>query len=64
MLTPVRVGFLGRNRDFSCAKARSELGYKPRYNVQESLRDAVTWYGKLNKEQMEDIPELRVLVAR
>jgi nucleoside-diphosphate-sugar epimerase len=64
MLTPVRVGFLGRNRDFSCEKAKRELGYKPRYRVQESLHDAVVWYGNLNKQELAQIPELRVLAGR
>jgi nucleoside-diphosphate-sugar epimerase len=64
MLTPVRVGFLGRNRDLSCAKAKAELGYKPRYSIEESLRDAVIWYSKLNTKELAQIPELRVLAGR
>jgi nucleoside-diphosphate-sugar epimerase len=64
MLTPVRVGFLGRNRDFSCEKAKNELGYSPRYRLEESLRDAVVWYGKLNRKELAQIPELRVLAGR
>lgn len=64
MLTPVRVGFLGRNRDFSCEKAKAQLGYRPRYSIEESLRDGVSWYNGLDKRERAQIPELRVLANR
>jgi nucleoside-diphosphate-sugar epimerase len=44
MITPIRSKFLGRNRHFSCEKARRELGYQPRFTLRQSLRDAVSWY--------------------
>jgi 2-alkyl-3-oxoalkanoate reductase len=58
MLTPVRVAFLGRNRDFDIEKAKRDLGYQPRYQLRESLRDAVSWYTQLNVRQLKTIPEL------
>jgi nucleoside-diphosphate-sugar epimerase len=60
MLTPVRVKFLGLNRDFSCEKAKRELGYKPKFSLQQSLVEAVGWYNKLNAFQRSLIPELQL----
>ena len=59
MLTPVRVAFLGLNRDFSCEKAKKELGYSPQYTLRHSLHDAAQWYSKLNEKDRAKIPELR-----
>jgi nucleoside-diphosphate-sugar epimerase len=44
MCTPVRVKFLGLTRTYSCEKAQRELGYRPRYTLEQSLKDAVAWY--------------------
>lgn len=44
ILTPIRVEFVGLHRDFSCEKAKSVLGYRPKYGLQESLVDGVRWY--------------------
>lgn len=44
MSTSIRVKFLGRARSYSCAKAMRELGYRPRYSLEQSLKDAVAWY--------------------
>lgn len=60
MLTPVRVKFLGRNRDFSCEKAKRDLEYKPRFSLQQSLADAVCWYNHLSAYQRSLIPELQL----
>lgn len=60
MLTPVRVKFLGLNRDFSCAKANRELGYKPEFSLQQSLADAVAWFNQLTAHQRSLIPELQL----
>jgi 2-alkyl-3-oxoalkanoate reductase len=46
MLTPVRVKFLALDRHLLCEKAKRELGYRPRYTLRESLRDAVAWNTK------------------
>lgn len=43
MLTPVRVKFLALDRHLLCDKAQRELGYRPRYPLRESIRDAVAW---------------------
>ncbi len=44
MLTPLRVNFLARPRYFDCGKAKRELGYRPRFTLRESIRDAIAWY--------------------
>lgn len=44
ILTPIRVEFVGLHRDFSCEKAKSMLGYQPRYRLEQSLADGVRWY--------------------
>ncbi len=47
--TPIRVKFLGRTRHYSMEKARRELGYEPRYDLRQSLRDAVAWWRSTNE---------------
>jgi nucleoside-diphosphate-sugar epimerase len=43
-LTQARLKFLGLNLDFSIEKARSELGYNPKYTFDEGIRDTMAWY--------------------
>jgi len=43
-LTQARVKFLGLNLDFSIEKAKRELGYRPRWNFDEGMRETVAWY--------------------
>lgn len=50
MCTPIRVKFLGRTRHYSCVKAVRELGYKPEFTLEQSLRDAVAWYRTEQKQ--------------
>lgn len=42
-LHPRRVGFFTKNRDFSIAKARALLGYKPLVSVEEGMRRTIEW---------------------
>jgi nucleoside-diphosphate-sugar epimerase len=44
VLTQARVKFLGLNLEFSIEKARSELGYRPRFSFDEGMRRTVAWY--------------------
>ena len=53
MLTPVRVAFLGRKRHLSCEKANRDLGYVPRFTLQESLRDAIAWHRRRTEAAAE-----------
>jgi nucleoside-diphosphate-sugar epimerase len=43
-LYPRRVAFFTRNRAFSSQKARSELGYEPRVDLDEGLARLAQWY--------------------
>jgi dihydroflavonol-4-reductase len=43
-LYPRRVAFFTRNRGFSSEKARRELGYAPRVDLEEGLGRLATWY--------------------
>lgn len=43
-LTQGRLKFLGLNLDFSIEKAKRELGYRPRWNFDEGMRETVAWY--------------------
>ena len=42
--TPARLKFAGLNLDFSIAKARTKLGYEPRVQFQEGMKNAIEWY--------------------
>ena len=44
ILNKARVKFLGLNLDFSCEKARRELGYEPRVKFHEAIRTSVAWF--------------------
>lgn len=41
-----RLKFLGLNLDFSIAKARSQLGYRPRYSFDDAMVETMDWYKK------------------
>jgi nucleoside-diphosphate-sugar epimerase len=43
-LTQGRLKLLGLNLDFSIEKAKRELGYRPRWNFDEGMRETVAWY--------------------
>jgi nucleoside-diphosphate-sugar epimerase len=39
-----RVDFFTKSRDFTIAKARERLGYRPRYSLEEGLRETLAGY--------------------
>jgi nucleoside-diphosphate-sugar epimerase len=43
-LTQGRLKLFGLNLDFSIEKARSQLGYRPRWSFDEGMRETVAWY--------------------
>jgi nucleoside-diphosphate-sugar epimerase len=43
-LTPAGIKLLGLNLDFSIEKARRELGYSPRVNFDQGMRETMAWY--------------------
>jgi nucleoside-diphosphate-sugar epimerase len=43
-VTRAKVKFLGLNLDFSIAKARRELGYRPRTAFDDAIQQTVAWY--------------------
>jgi nucleoside-diphosphate-sugar epimerase len=43
-LTQARVKFLGMNLDFSIAKARRELDYRPRFTFTQGMNETIAWY--------------------
>jgi nucleoside-diphosphate-sugar epimerase len=43
-LTQARLKFLGLNLDFSIEKAKRELGYKPRVQFDEGMRETLAWF--------------------
>jgi len=45
-LTRFRVKSLGTTRRVSCDKAKKELGYKSKFNLQLTVEDIVSWYKK------------------
>jgi nucleoside-diphosphate-sugar epimerase len=45
-LTRARVKFLGLNLDYSIEKAKRELGYQPKVNFAEGMRQTLEWYKK------------------
>ncbi len=44
LVNKARVKFLGLNLDFSCEKAKRELGYRPRFTFEEGMRQTVEWF--------------------
>jgi nucleoside-diphosphate-sugar epimerase len=45
-LTRFRVKSLGTTRRVSCYKAKKELGYESKFNLQLTVKDMVSWYKK------------------
>ena len=43
-ITAAQYKFMWLNLDFSIEKARRELGYRPRVNFEEGLRQTMAWY--------------------
>ena len=43
-LTRFRVKSLGTTRKISCERAKREIGYKPKYDLQSTVEDMVSWY--------------------
>jgi 2-alkyl-3-oxoalkanoate reductase len=41
-----RLKFLGLNLDFSIDKARTELGYRPRWSFDDAMVETLDWYKK------------------
>jgi 2-alkyl-3-oxoalkanoate reductase len=41
-----RLKFLGLNLDFSIEKARTELGYRPRWSFDDGMVETLDWYKK------------------
>ena len=44
LVNQARVKFLGLNLDFSCAKAKRELGYKPRWSFDDGMNETIQWF--------------------
>ncbi|MGH7202367.1 MAG: NAD-dependent epimerase/dehydratase family protein, partial [Planctomycetaceae bacterium] len=44
ILSRAQVKFLGLNLDFSIARARRELGYRPDYDFQEAILGTMEWF--------------------
>ena len=43
LLTRAAIKFMAMNLDFSIAKAKTRLGYQPRVDFQEGMREALDW---------------------
>lgn len=43
LLTRATIKFMALNLDFSIAKAKAELGYQPKVDFQDGMRDALDW---------------------
>ena len=46
LLSSARYKFLALNLDYCIDKARRELGYTPKVDFQEAMRDTVAWFGE------------------
>jgi nucleoside-diphosphate-sugar epimerase len=44
LINPARIKFLGLNLDYSCAKIKRELGYKPRTSFDDGMKEAIEWF--------------------
>ena len=44
LITPAQFKFLLLNLDFSIEKAKRELGYRPRFNFDQGMRETLAWY--------------------
>jgi nucleoside-diphosphate-sugar epimerase len=49
-ITQAQLKFAGLNLDFSIAKARTKLGYSPRVQFQEGMKEALEWFKKVKSE--------------
>ena len=47
--TRFRVKSLGTTRKISCERAKKELGYRPKYDLQSTVKDILHYYHELNK---------------
>ena len=45
-LTRFRVNSFGTTRKISCERAKKEIGYEPKYGLQSTVKDMVSWYKK------------------
>jgi nucleoside-diphosphate-sugar epimerase len=44
LVNKARVKFFGLNLDFSCAKAKRELGYQPQSNFDDAMKTTINWF--------------------
>ncbi len=44
LINQARIKFLGLNLDYSCAKAKRELGYKPRWTFDDGMKSTIDWF--------------------
>ena len=44
LFTTAKLKFLAYNLDFSIQKAKAELGYQPRVNFDQGIRETMAWY--------------------
>jgi len=44
IVNKARVKFLGLNLEFSCAKAKEVLGYRPPYRFDEAMEQTIRWF--------------------
>ncbi len=54
LVNKARVKFLGLNLGFSCEKAKRELGYRPRWNFEQGMRETINWF---RSEELARAPE-------
>jgi nucleoside-diphosphate-sugar epimerase len=55
MLTKARLKFMTLNLDFSIAKAKERLGYRPRVDFQDGMREALDWAtGKTHQQPAKE----------
>jgi nucleoside-diphosphate-sugar epimerase len=52
-LTTYGVTLLGRDQQFSIARARRELGYEPAYDVRRGVAEGVRWYLETKRARQE-----------
>ena len=45
-MTQAQLKFAGLNLDFSIAKARTRLGYRPRVSFDDGMRAALAWFNE------------------
>lgn len=52
------VQLLGGNNRFNIRRARDELGFKPRIDMHEGVRESIAWFNALHEESREQHKEL------